>query len=158
MYNRGNSSKIDIVPNQLVSVVAIFKGNNCKCMTYNKMSCYLMMLCKLGDARQIFNPHAKRCCRFENLLAAKWLTGVTRGTLTCGCCLCGCEKFLGCFLLRLFLQVVLSFCIAIMGCKLLNISLNILSMLNMRQFLFIISFIFGSTGLHVNGNVIVSLR
>ena len=45
-----------------------------------------------------------------------------------------------------------------MGCKLLNISLKVLSMLNMCQCLFIISFIFGSAGLHVNENGIVSLR
>ena len=34
---------------------------------------------------------------------------------------------------------------AIMGCKLLSIALKLLSMLNMRQCLFVISFIFGST-------------
>ena len=47
---------------------------------------------------------------------------------------------------------------AIMGCKLLNISLKPLSMLNMCLFLFIISFTFGSTGLYVNKNGIASLR
>ena len=47
---------------------------------------------------------------------------------------------------------------AIMGCKLLNISLKLPLMLNMCQCLFIISFIFGSTGLYVNENGIVSLR
>ena len=46
---------------------------------------------------------------------------------------------------------------AIMGCKLLNISLKVQSMLNMCQCLFIISFIFGSTGLDVNENGVVSL-
>ena len=45
-----------------------------------------------------------------------------------------------------------------MGCKLLNISLKLLLMLNMCQCLFIISFIFGSTGLYVNENGTVSLR
>ena len=47
---------------------------------------------------------------------------------------------------------------AIAGFKLLHISLKLLSMSNMCQCLFIISFIFGSTGLHVNENGIVSLR
>ena len=46
---------------------------------------------------------------------------------------------------------------AIMGRKLLTISLKLLSMLNMRQCLFVISFIFGSTWLYVNENDIVSL-
>ena len=47
---------------------------------------------------------------------------------------------------------------AIMGRKLLSISLKLLPMLNMRQCLFVISFIFGSTWLYVNENGIVSLR
>ena len=47
---------------------------------------------------------------------------------------------------------------AIMGCKLLNISLKLLSMLNMYQCLFVISFIFGSTGLYVIENGTESLR
>ena len=47
---------------------------------------------------------------------------------------------------------------AIMGCILLNILLKQLLMLNMCRCLFIIFFIFGSTGLHVNENGIVSLR
>ena len=47
---------------------------------------------------------------------------------------------------------------AIIGCKLLNISLKLLSMLNMCQCLFIIFFIFGSTESYVNENDIVSLR
>ena len=45
---------------------------------------------------------------------------------------------------------------AMMGCKLLNISLKLLSMLNMG--FLIISFIFGSTGLYVTENGIESLR
>ena len=47
---------------------------------------------------------------------------------------------------------------SIMGCKLVSISLKVLLMLNVCQCLFIISFIFGSTGLYVNRNGIVSLR
>ena len=47
---------------------------------------------------------------------------------------------------------------AIMGCILLNVSLTPLLMFNMCQCLFIISFIFGSTGLYVNENGIESLR
>ena len=47
---------------------------------------------------------------------------------------------------------------AIMSCKLLNISLKLLSMLNMCQCLFIISFIFDSIELYVNENSIESLR
>ena len=47
---------------------------------------------------------------------------------------------------------------AIIGCKLLNISLKLLSMLNMCQYLFIVSFIFGSTGLYVTENCIEFLR
>ena len=47
---------------------------------------------------------------------------------------------------------------AIMSCKLLNISLKLLSMFNMCQCLFIISFMFGSTGLYVTENAIESLR
>ena len=43
-----------------------------------------------------------------------------------------------------------------MGCTLLNISLKLLSMLNMCQCLFIISFILGSTGLYVTENGIES--
>ena len=46
---------------------------------------------------------------------------------------------------------------AIMGCKLLNISLKLLSMLNTCQCLFIIFFISGSSGLSVNENGIVFL-
>ena len=45
----------------------------------------------------------------------------------------------------------------IMGCKSLNISFKPLSMLNMCQCLFIIFFIFGSTGSYVNENGIVYL-
>ena len=37
---------------------------------------------------------ACKCCCFENLLAAKFSTCVTWGTLTCGGCLFRCEKFL----------------------------------------------------------------
>ena len=39
-----------------------------------------------------------------------------------------------------------------------NIFLKLLSMLNMYQCLFVISFIFDSTGLYVNENDILSLR
>ena len=47
---------------------------------------------------------------------------------------------------------------AIMSCELLNISLKLLSMFNMCQCLFIISFMFGSTELYVTENGIESLR
>ena len=76
-----------------------------------------------------------------------------------GCCLCRCEKFfdmslmfvpLSCFKLVFLWK-------NIMGCKSLNISFKLLSMLNMCQCLFIIFFIFGSTGLYVNENGIVYL-
>ena len=43
---------------------------------------------------------------------------------------------------------------AIMGCKLFNISLKLLSMLNKCQCLFIVSVIFGNTGLYVNKMVL----
>ena len=45
-----------------------------------------------------------------------------------------------------------------MSCELLNISLKLLSMFNMCQCLFIISFMFGSTELYVTENGIESLR
>ena len=47
---------------------------------------------------------------------------------------------------------------AIIGCKLLNIFLKLLLMLNMYQLLFIISSIVGSSGLYVNENGIESSR
>ena len=47
---------------------------------------------------------------------------------------------------------------AIMGRELLNISLKLLSMLNMGHCLFIIFSMFGSTGLYVTENGIESLR
>ena len=47
---------------------------------------------------------------------------------------------------------------AIMSCELLNISLKLLSMFNMCQCLFIISFMFGSTELYVTKNGIESVR
>ena len=95
-----------------------------------------------------------KCC-FQNLLVAKWLTGVTWGTLTCGCCFYRREKFLvafykSCFKKLVFLQK------AIMGCMLLNASLKLLVVLNMCQCL-INSYIFGSTGLYVLENGIQSL-
>ena len=46
---------------------------------------------------------------------------------------------------------------AIMGCMMLNISLKLLSVLNMCQCLFIISFMFGSTGFYVTENGTESL-
>ena len=46
---------------------------------------------------------------------------------------------------------------AIMGCKLLNIYLKMPLMFNIYQYLFIISFTFFCTGLHINNNSIVSL-
>ena len=64
------------------------------------------------------------------------------------CCVCSYKLFKACVFFRK----------AIIGCKWFNISLALLSMLNMCQCLFIISFIFGSTGLYVNENGIVSLR
>ena len=45
---------------------------------------------------------------------------------------------------------------AVMSCKLLNISLKLLLMVNMCQCLFIISFIFGSTGFYVTENGVES--
>ena len=47
---------------------------------------------------------------------------------------------------------------AIISCELLNISLKLLSMFNMRQCLFFISFMFGSTEFYVTENGIESLR
>ena len=47
---------------------------------------------------------------------------------------------------------------AIMSCELFNISLKLLSMFNMCQYLLIISFMFGSTELYVIENGIESLR
>ena len=47
---------------------------------------------------------------------------------------------------------------AIISCELLNISLKLLSMFNMCQCLFITSFMFGSTELHVTENGIESLH
>ena len=46
----------------------------------------------------------------------------------------------------------------IMGCESLNISLKLLSMFNMCQCLFIVSFMFGSTELYITENGTVSLR
>ena len=37
---------------------------------------------------------ARECCCFENLLTGERSTGVTWGTLTCGCCLSSCDNFL----------------------------------------------------------------
>ena len=113
------------------------------------------------NCKDLSDLSACKCCCFENLLAGKQSTGVTWGTLTCGCCLCTCEKFLAvsycvyycvsCFKLVFFRK-------AIMSCDLLNISLKLLSMFNMCQCLFIISFMFGSTELYFTENGIESLR
>ena len=111
------------------------------------------------NCKGLSGSSACKCCCFENLLPVKWSTGVTWGTLTCGCCLCRCDTFL--VFLILFVPISCFNLVFlrkdIMGCKLLNISLKLLSMCNIFQCLFIISFIFGSTGLYVNGNDIVSL-
>ena len=66
----------------------------------------------------------------------------------------------GCFLLYLFQSCFKLVFLrkAIIGCKLLKISLKLLSMLIMCQCLFIISFIFCCTGFYVNENGIVSWR
>ena len=101
---------------------------------------------------------ACKCCCFENLLAAKQSTGVRWGTLTYGCCLC---RYDFCFVLILLL-LVSCFKLAflrktIIGRKLLNTSLKLLLMLNICQCLFIISFIFGSTGVYIARNGIESL-
>ena len=103
---------------------------------------------------------ACKCSCSENLLTAKRSTGVTWDTLNYGCCLCRCEKFLvvsylfvpiSCFKLVFLLK-------AIMSCELLNISIKLLSLFNICQCLFIISFIFESTELYVTENCIESLR
>ena len=96
---------------------------------------------------------ACKCCCFENLLPAKQSTGVTWGTLTCGCCFCRYNVFVptSCFKF-VFLRK------NIMSCELLNISLKLLSMFNMCQGLLIISLMFGSTELYVTENGIEFLR
>ena len=92
-------------------------------------------------------------------MAAKRSTSVTWGTLTCGCCV-GVRNFwlflivfvhISCFKLK-FLRK------AMMSCELLNISLKLLSMFNMCQCLFLISFKFGSIEFYVTENGIEPLR
>ena len=109
---------------------------------------------------------ACKCCCFENLLAAKWSTAATWGTLTCGCCLCRCEKFL--VVCEKFLVDFYRVCSyklfeacdfkTIIGCTLLNVSLKLLLTLNICQCLFIISFISGSIWLYLTENGTESLR
>ena len=93
-----------------------------------------------------------KCCCFENLLTAKWSTGVTRGTGVGNSWLFFIVFVSISYFKLVFLQK------AIMGCILLNVSLKLLLALNMYQCLFIISFIFSSTGLYVTENEIECLR
>ena len=94
---------------------------------------------------------ACKCCCFQNLLVAKWSVGVTWGTLTAVAVCVGVRFFwlflivfvpVSCFKLVFLWKVIMS-------CELLNISLKLMSMFNMCQCLFIMSFMFGSTELYV---------
>ena len=59
----------------------------------------IFVLIKTSSSRRVFTGigfsglSACKCCCFEKLLAAKWSTGVTWGTLTWDCFRC-CEEFL----------------------------------------------------------------
>ena len=97
---------------------------------------------------------ACKCCYFENLLAGKWSIE-EHGVHWSVVAVC---VYVKTFWLLFILFIPIS-CFkftfslkATMGCTLLYVSLKLLLMPSMFQCLFIISFIFGNTGLYVTKN------